>query len=360
MELRPYRQSDHEQVVSLHELSPRDAGDHQGAGQPDDDLRDIAAAYTADGGEFWVGEIDGRIAATGAFRQTPSETAEITRLRVAPEYRGRGYGGLMLDKLEERAKELGYELLHLESPEGEEAARKLFDRAGYSMHERRVVDGDVRLMYLKWLAPPEAAKEMTPEEEAAFYADWDVSQEVTEYAKKLLREGATPEQAMERVLASELYAVWCGKKRCFAVGYDSLELYEDLHSSVRSDQYIGSIEEKAAAHFDAAAATTSEPAPVSDAPEESDEPVFAEMGMRIKPSRLAVEMAAFSRAVGLSRPIRYIHFLALFSGATIVGMEQEELDRLVANKDLAVELAQAFADLYGDDTAGESVERVQG
>lgn len=350
MELRPYRQSDHEQVASLHELSPREAGDHQGDGQLDDDLRDIAAAYTADGGEFWVGEIDGTIAATGAFRQTPSETAEITRLRVASGYRGRGFGRLMLDKLEERAKELGYVLLHLETPEGEEAARKLFDRAGYSMHERRVVDGNVRLMYLKWLVPPEAAKEMTPEEEAAFYADWDVSQEVTEYAKKLLREGATPEQAMERVLASELYAVWRGKERCFIAEYDSLEMYVDLHSSVLSDQRIGHIEEKAAAHFDAAAA--SEPAPASDGPDESDEPVFANMGMRIKPSRLAVEMAAFSRAVGLSRPIRYVHFIALFSGATIIGMDEDELDRLVANKELAVELAQAFADLYGDDTAG--------
>jgi hypothetical protein len=119
-----------------------------------------------------------------------------------------------------------------------------------------------------------------------------------------------------------------------------------------SDQRIGYIEEKAAAHFDAA--TTSEPAPASDEPNESDEPVFAQTGIRVKPSRLAVEMAAFSHAVGLSRPIRYVHFLALFSGATIVDMDQEELDRLVANKELAVELAQAFADMYGEGTAEQS------
>lgn len=349
MELRLYRQTDHEQVMKLRELALEVAGDYKGDGRRDDDLRDIEAAYFADGGEFWIGEIEGEIVATGAFRRTPGDTAEIKRMCVVPERQGLGFGKLMLHKLEERAKELGITLLHLETSEEHAAARKLYESSGYSMHERRVIDGNDCQMYVKWLVPPEPAAEMTPEEEAAFYADWDVSQELTEYAKKLLREGASPVRAMEGVLGSELYVVWSGKERCFNVEYDRLDMYEDLQSSVLSDRRIGNIEEKAAAHFDPAAY----PASVSDSetPDEEDEPVFAQMEIRIKPSVLALEMARFSRAVGLGKPIRYVHFLALFSGATIVDMEQEELDRLVANKRQAIELAEAFAERYGDDAA---------
>jgi GNAT superfamily N-acetyltransferase len=358
MELRLYRQTDHEQVMKLHVLALEEAGAYKGDGQRDDDMRDMEAAYFADGGEFWIGEIEGQIVATGAFRRTPGDTAELKRMRVAPERQGLGFGKLMLNKLEERAKELGITLLHLETTEGQNAARKLYESAGYTMHERRVIDGNDCQMYVKWLVPPEPAVEMTPEEEAAFYADWDVSQELTEYAKKLLREGASPERAMEEVLRSELYAAWSGKERCFNVEYDRLDMYEDLQSSVLSDRRIGHIEEQAAAHFDPEANSAS----VTDleAPDEADEPVFAEMEIRIKPSRLALEMARFSRAVGLGKPIRYIHFLALFSGATIVDMEQEELDRLVANKQKAIELAEAFAERYGDSAAAAEDETDEG
>lgn len=351
MELRLYRQTDHEQVMKLHELPIEEAGVYKGDGRRDEDIRDIEAAYFADGGEFWIGEIGGEIVATGAFRRTPGDTAELKRMRVAAERQGLGFGKLMLNKLEERAKELGITLLHLETTEEQGAARKLYESAGYSMHERRVIDGNDCQMYVKWLVPPEPAVEMTPEEEAAFYADWDVSQELTEYAKRLLREGASPVRAMEEVLGSELYAEWSGKERCFNVEYDRLDMYEDLQSSVLSDRRIGYIEEKAAAHFDRE--TDTESVPDLDAWDEADEPVFAEMKIRIKPSVLAQEMARFSRAVGLGKPIRYVHFLALFSGATIVDMEQGELEQLIANKGRAVELAEAFAERHGDDSSGE-------
>ncbi|MEF3302681.1 GNAT family N-acetyltransferase [Paenibacillus sp. GYB003] len=346
MELRPYRQTDYDGVLKLDELALREAGANKDGGPRDDDLRDIEAAFAGSGGECWVGEEDGDIVAMGAFRPTSNDTAEIKRLRVAPALQRRGYGRRMLDKLEERAKARGCVLLHLDTTAEQTAARRLCESAGYSVHDRRVVDGGDRYMYAKWLGDPEAVKEMTPEEEAKFYADWDVSQQLTEYAKSLLREGATPEQAMEKVLGSELYADWTGTERCFRVEYEGIELYDDLLANVESEAYIANIERKAERFFESFAAEAKEEA-LDDA-DEADERIFAQNGIRVTPSRLAWEMARFSWAIGLAKPIRYLHFIALFSGASIVDMEQDQVDVLVANKEKAIELAEAFAGTYGE------------
>ncbi|RKN84980.1 GNAT family N-acetyltransferase [Paenibacillus ginsengarvi] len=353
MELRLYRSGDRERVLELHERALREEGAYKGDGPWDDDLRDIAAAYTDDGGEFWVGEAEGEIVAMGAFRPTSNDTAEIRRMRVAPELQGRGCGRLMLNKLEERAKERGFAMLHLDTTAAQTAAQALYESAGYSMHERRMIDGDDCYMYAKWLVPPEAAKPMTPEEEAKFYADWDLSQELTEYAKSLLREGATPERTMEQVLASKLYASWTKKTRSFIVEYEKMEFYEDLRGNVESETYIARIEEQAAQFFEAApdgddASAVAASNPEGQETDETLERVFAQMDIRVTLTQLACEMARFSRAVGLSKPIRYSQFLALFSGAAIVDMEQDDLDRLVANKELAIELAEAFAETYSE------------
>ncbi|GAA3400963.1 GNAT family N-acetyltransferase [Paenibacillus hodogayensis] len=352
MELRPYRQTDRDSVLNLHELALREAGVCKGDGSREADLRDIEGNYLAAGGEFWVGEADGELIATGAFHKTSEDTAEIKRMLVTPDRQRGGCGRLLLNKLEERAREQGCAMLHLDTTEEQTAARRLYESAGYTMHERRVIDGDDRFLYAKWLVPPEAAKEMTPEEEAKFYADWDASQEINEYAKGLLREGATPQQAMERVLGSQLYAAWIGKERCFQTEYDRIGMYEDLLSSVESESYIAGIEEKEALYFAAAGNGEADPDLPRELPEEEYERVFAQNGIRVTLSRLAREMAEFSRAIGFTKPIRYVHFLAIFSGAAIVDMEQEELDRLVANKELAIELAETFAAKYGEDRDG--------
>jgi GNAT superfamily N-acetyltransferase len=39
----------------------------------------------------------------GAFRRTDPERAEIKRMRVHPDYQGRGFGQIILSELEARA-----------------------------------------------------------------------------------------------------------------------------------------------------------------------------------------------------------------------------------------------------------------
>lgn len=131
LEIRRYRASDYDEVWKLHILGLQHVGAYLGDGPWDNDLHHIEQAYLYNCGEFLVGTIDGRIVAMGAFRKTSDERAEIKRMRVHPDFQGRGYGQMILDELEQRAKEAGYTLLHLDTSVVQIAAQKLYMKNGY-------------------------------------------------------------------------------------------------------------------------------------------------------------------------------------------------------------------------------------
>ncbi len=131
MEVRRYRPSDHDPVWELHNVALNEVGAHAGNGPWDDDLHHIEAEYIEAGGEFYVGSIDGRIVAMGALKRLSDACAEICRMRVHPEFQRRGLGTKMLSALEERARELGFRTLVLDTTVGQVAARSMYSRAGY-------------------------------------------------------------------------------------------------------------------------------------------------------------------------------------------------------------------------------------
>ena len=131
MEIRRYIASDQDAVWDLHNLALNEVGAHAGSGPWDDDLHRIEAVYIEVGGEFYVGLIDGRIVAMGALKRLTDDRAEICRMRVHPEVQRRGLGTRILSKLEERAKELGFRTLTLETTAGQVAAIGMYTKAGY-------------------------------------------------------------------------------------------------------------------------------------------------------------------------------------------------------------------------------------
>ena len=131
MEVRRYRPSDHDPVWELHNVALNEAGAHAGNGPWDDDLHRIEGEYIEAGGEFYVGSIDGRIVAMGALKCLSDDCAEICRMRVHPDFQRRGLGTKMLSALEERARELGYRSLTLETTAGQVAAIGMYLKAGY-------------------------------------------------------------------------------------------------------------------------------------------------------------------------------------------------------------------------------------
>lgn len=116
-------------------------GAYKGDGPWDDDLRDIQNVYLHNNGEFLVGECEGCLIAMGAFRKSENGLAEIKRMRVHPDFQGRGYGRLILEKLEAAAKALGYTGFHLETSELQIAAQKLYRKNGFIETGRTVIDG---------------------------------------------------------------------------------------------------------------------------------------------------------------------------------------------------------------------------
>jgi ribosomal protein S18 acetylase RimI-like enzyme len=131
LEIRHYQPSDQDFVWALHRLALEDTGIDVTHGSWDEDLYRIEAAYLESGGEFLVGTLDRHIVAMGALRRTAADRAEIKRMRVHPDFQRRGFGQAILDTLEARAQELGYETLHLDTSTQQTAAQQFYVKNGY-------------------------------------------------------------------------------------------------------------------------------------------------------------------------------------------------------------------------------------
>lgn len=134
VEIRPYREADHEAVVSLHERAIREAGTPPEKLPDTSDMADIEGAYADAGGAFLVGESEGEIVAMGGL--LPAErtmgggeatdadetTAELKRMRVAPEHQRQGFGRAILEALENAARDRGFDRLVLDTADRQGSA----------------------------------------------------------------------------------------------------------------------------------------------------------------------------------------------------------------------------------------------
>ena len=93
------------------------------------DLKDIRAYY--DDSTFLVAWFDGRIIGSGALIPKSGQIAEIVRLSVAPEFRRRGIGKQILERLCQEAKELGFQRIVLETTSTWSEAIEFYIRFGF-------------------------------------------------------------------------------------------------------------------------------------------------------------------------------------------------------------------------------------
>ena len=142
--IRPYRPSDVPSVRQLHEIALRHVGayaDGPRGKRWDTDLDDIPSSYLAGGGQFLVGEIDGRVVAMGALRVLDERRGEIKRMRVSPDHQRRGFGRAILAQLEDCAAMHGLQTLVLDTAPVWDAARAFYASAGYLEIARGQRDG---------------------------------------------------------------------------------------------------------------------------------------------------------------------------------------------------------------------------
>lgn len=84
------------------------------------DIHDVVVAY-----------VDGRPIGCGGFKRFTTDAAEVKRVFVEKEYRGRGISRMIMERLEEKAREKGYARLILETGEPLAAAMHLYTNMGF-------------------------------------------------------------------------------------------------------------------------------------------------------------------------------------------------------------------------------------
>src|SRR5690606_41801990 len=87
LRIRRYRWSDLDTILTLHQICLAEVGLVPGDGvYYEDDFPRIQEIYLACGGDFLVGEAEGRVVAMGGLKPNDTARAEVCRLRVLPQY----------------------------------------------------------------------------------------------------------------------------------------------------------------------------------------------------------------------------------------------------------------------------------
>lgn len=150
--LRRYRETDKDDVYNLHITALKSTGALIDKGADDNDLLDIENHYFRNNGFFYIADYHDKMIGMGAIRRLNTGTAEIKRMRVAPAYQAKGIGKKILLALEEKAGELGYTNIILDTTTTQIAARKLYEANGYEIFKTERIREFDTLFYKKTLA----------------------------------------------------------------------------------------------------------------------------------------------------------------------------------------------------------------
>lgn len=106
------------------DLAIRDGAEHSFYAQFNkiNKIREVVVAYENE-----------RSVGCGAFKEYEPKTAEIKRMYVLPEMRGKGIAGKILSELESWAKELNFSECVLETGKKQPEAIRLYHKSGYEI-----------------------------------------------------------------------------------------------------------------------------------------------------------------------------------------------------------------------------------
>jgi ribosomal protein S18 acetylase RimI-like enzyme len=97
-----------------------------------EELQNLPGKYAEPDGRLFLALIDEKIAGCVALRKLEENVCEMKRLFVREEFRGRGLGDRLIEKLLEMAQEIGYERIRLDTLPGKmQKAVKLYESHGF-------------------------------------------------------------------------------------------------------------------------------------------------------------------------------------------------------------------------------------
>lgn len=123
-----YRQwlADHQDTSKLAESRVR-----AGLALVDRLVADLPGAYGPPVGEVLLWRVEGHVVACGGLRELEAGVGEIKRIYVRPDHRGKEFGGPYVGALVDRARELGYRRLRVDTLPSMTAAIEFYQEAGF-------------------------------------------------------------------------------------------------------------------------------------------------------------------------------------------------------------------------------------
>lgn len=120
----------------------------------DSDIGGIESAYTANRGSFHIVQAGGKVHGSVGLRKFSEEIAELKRLYLAAELRGKGIGRELCLQAIRDASALGYKFLRLDTTPKSAAAIALFTKLGFYPIPRYNADPYAELFMELDLSPP--------------------------------------------------------------------------------------------------------------------------------------------------------------------------------------------------------------
>jgi len=97
----------------------------------DNELQILPTMYGPPQGELWLVQDQGQFVGCAALRQLDSETCELKRMFVQPAYRGQHLGEQLMETALEKACELGYTTMKLDTLKRLTPALKIYRHHGF-------------------------------------------------------------------------------------------------------------------------------------------------------------------------------------------------------------------------------------
>ena len=96
------------------------------------ELAELPGAYSPPDGRLLLASHENEIAGCVCLRRIGDATCEMKRLYVRPEFRGKGVGGALAEKIIEEARAIGYERMRLDTlPSKMAEAIKMYRSLGF-------------------------------------------------------------------------------------------------------------------------------------------------------------------------------------------------------------------------------------
>lgn len=134
--IRQYQDQDKDDAWKLHVDGLNQTTGFKYDPKLDSDFKDIKEIYLDNGSEFLIAQMSDEIVGMGALKRIDKTTAEIKRMRVDQKFQGQGIGSQILKKLIDRAKEIGYQKLILDTSVKQICAQKLYEKFGFQKYKQ--------------------------------------------------------------------------------------------------------------------------------------------------------------------------------------------------------------------------------